>query len=249
MYSIERISDEFRRLGLAPGDAVMAHSALRSLGPIENGAEGVIQALWRALGEGGTLLMPALSYKTVHAAHPYFHVNDTPSCVGALPEFFRRRAGVSRSVHPTHSACAMGARAACFVAGHENDRTPCGAYSPFRKLREAGGKILFIGCGLRPNTSMHAVEELHEPPYLYGPKVVEYRIRLPGGAETRMRVREHGFAGWEQRYDRVAEVLQPPYIARGKVGDADCWLLDAPALWREVGRALTKNPLFFVDPL
>jgi aminoglycoside 3-N-acetyltransferase len=53
------------------------------------------------------------------------------------------------------------------LGGQFHDVTPCGENSPYFKLREKAGQILFLGCGLKPNTSMHAVEELVEPPYLY----------------------------------------------------------------------------------
>ncbi|MFP6646122.1 MAG: AAC(3) family N-acetyltransferase, partial [Candidatus Latescibacterota bacterium] len=48
---------------------------------------------------------------------------------------------------------------------------------PLRKLRDLGGQLLFLGCGLRPNTSMHGVEELVEPPYLFGDDIT-YTLHL-----------------------------------------------------------------------
>ena len=62
-----------------------------------------------------------------------------------------------------------------------------------------------LGCGLRPNTSMHGIEELVEPPYLYGDHLT-YRLILADGEVIEKEYRRHNFRGWIQRYDRVAEV-------------------------------------------
>ena len=134
-----------------------SHSSLRSLGPVPGGAETVVRGLVEALGPDGTLLMPALSYARVTPEQPLFDVRLTPSNVGALPETFRTRPGTLRSIHPTHSVCGVGRLAAELLGRHIEDRTPCGPRSPFHLLPEYGGQILMLGCGLRPNTSMHAV--------------------------------------------------------------------------------------------
>src|SRR5690606_7869867 len=102
---------------------------------------------------------------------PEFDLVRTPSNVGTLAEYFRTRPGTIRSLHPTHSICGTGKRTAELLADHARDFTPCGPHSPLTKLPEVGGQILMLGCSLRPNTSMHGVEELVEPPYLFGPDV------------------------------------------------------------------------------
>jgi aminoglycoside 3-N-acetyltransferase len=204
-----------------------------------------VQGLLDALGPTGTLLMPGLSYETVRSDNPLFDVRNTPVCVGALPEYFRCRAGTLRSVHPTHSVCGVGRRAEEILRDHPLDTTPAGPNSPFAKLPRIGGQILFIGCGLRPNTSMHAVEEHVEPPYLYGDPL-EYQIILANGSETGMTIRRHNFKGWEQRYDRLEEV-QRHGLHKGLVLHAECYLLDAAEMEWAALRELRTNPLFFVD--
>ncbi|MFA5264261.1 MAG: AAC(3) family N-acetyltransferase [Opitutaceae bacterium] len=235
-------------LGVRKGGLLLVHSSLRSLGVLPDGPETAVEGLLEALGSEGTLLMPALSYETVSAEHPVFDVLNTPSCVGALPEFFRKRTGTMRSVHPTHSVCGIGPGAGRLLGEHSRDITPCGKHSPFSKLNEEAGQILFLGCGLKPNTSMHGVEELVEPPYLYG-DWVDYRIKLADGGETAMRVRAHNFKGWQQRYDRIETVMAGEGIRAGWVLSADCFLLEAPVLWRKAHQAMEVAPLYFVDPM
>jgi len=244
---VERIAADLVTAGLQPGGVVLVHSSLRSLGPVPSGAEMVVRGFMRALGKGGTLLMPALSYANVNAEQPVFDVLRTPSCVGALPEFFRTRIGTLRSVHPTHSVAGIGARAEGLLAGHEADSTPCGPNSPFSRLREIGGQLCFLGCGLRPNTSMHAVEEHIAPAYLFGPDRT-YTLRFTDGSECQQTYRTHGFKGWLQRYDRIADLLGPDALHTGACLQATVHILDTHPLWDVALAALRDDPFHFVDP-
>lgn len=234
-------------LGVRPGGVLLVHSALRSLGlPADlPRAEIAVSGLLEALGPAGTLLMPALSYASVSARQPVFDAARTPSCVGGLTEYFRTRPGTLRSVHPTHSVCGTGPRAAELLAGHQEDATPCGAHSPFARLPEVNGQILFLGCGLRPNTSLHAIEEHVVPPYLFG-QPLDYQIILADGSVTAMRVRRHNFAGWEQRYDRLEQVMDGGLRA-GRVLQASCHLVESAQMWPAALAALRRDPLFFVE--
>ncbi len=241
------LCSDLRALGIAEGDTILVHSSLRSLGPLPGKkAETVVQALLQVLGPEGTLLFPALSYDSVTEENPVFDVRNSPCCVGGLPEYFRTRPGTIRSIHPTHSVAGTGKNAAFLLRGHEQDTTSCGPNSPFRKLRDAGTWVLFLGCGIASNTSMHAVEELVDPPYLHkGP--VEYRIILADGSETKMRVRRHDFKGYAQAYARLARMLEPgTELRRGPVLSADCTLMSIPALWEKGYAALKRDPFAFV---
>jgi aminoglycoside 3-N-acetyltransferase len=235
-----------RVAGVRKGGSLLVHSSLRSLGRVAGGAETVIKGLLAALGDEGTLLMPGLTYERVTSANPTFSVLGTPSNVGLIPEYFRLRPGTRRSVHPTHSVCATGPLADAFLAEHLEDSTPVGPHSPFRKLRDNGGQILMLGCGLRPNTSMHGVEELVEPPYLYADPLL-YRLILADGQVIEKTYRRHGFRGWTQRYDRVADVLHEPHLRKGRVLAATVHVIEAAALWEAAEAALRRNPLYFID--
>lgn len=246
---VNRFVEDARRLGVRPGGVLLVHSSLgafaRSTDRVPGGAQTVIDALLAAIGDEGTLLLPALSYETVTRTNPVFDARTTPSNVGTIPETFRRRPGVVRSLHPTHSVCAAGARAAELTAGHLADSTPCGEHSPFHRLPKADGQILMLGCSLMPNTSMHAIEELVEPPYLFG-EAYGCALTDAEGVTVRKRYRPHGFRGWQQRYDRVADVLAPPALRTGPIAGAPTHLIEARELWSAVERRLREDPLSFV---
>src|SRR5215212_2811399 len=107
-------------LGLGAGDIVVAHSSLSSFGWVEGGEDEVIDALLAVLGPAGTLCMPALSYGDYgpDKPPPRFDPRTTPGIVGRIPERFRRRPGVKRSLHPTHSMAGTGGRADEILRDH-----------------------------------------------------------------------------------------------------------------------------------
>ena len=241
------IGDDLLASGLRRGGIVLVHSSLSSMGRVPGGPETVVRGILTALGPEGTLLMPALTYERVTREHPFFDVLRTPSNVGAIPEHFRLRDGTRRSLHPTHSVCAVGPHTAALLDEHHLDRTPVGAHSPFRKVQDFGGQLLFLGCGLRPNTSMHGVEELVEPPYLFG-EMITYRIMDAHGHEGQIAYRRHAFNGWRQHYDRVEALLEEgTEIVRGRVLQATTHIIESRALWARAREALEGDPFYFVE--
>ena len=243
-----RISSDLAALGIRTGDTVLVHSSFKSLGPVAGGIETLILGLLRTL-DGGTLALPALSYDMVDWDDPAFDVKATPSYVGAVPECFRLREGVGRSIHLTHSVCAAGPGAERLLSAHHLDGTPCGPHSPYARLKEMGGKILMLGCGLLPNTSMHGVEELTEPPYLFGEGSQAYRATGWDGTVLRLRTRLHDFTGFGQRYDRMESILKHGTEIRfGPVLEAEAVLIEAEALWERANRTLAADPFAFVEP-
>lgn len=245
---MKQLCDDLRKLGIRSGDTILVHSSLKSLGPVEGGAETVIQSLLEVLGEDGTLFFPAFSFRTVNRDNPVFDVKNTPSCVGAMPEYFRTRPGTIRSVHPTHSLSGIGKKVNMILSENYRDTTPCGEFSPFRKLRTEGDWILFIGCTVAPNTTMHAVEELVNPPYLLGDPI-NFKIINEDGSESDMSVRRHNFAatGYAQRYIRLKDLLTPDELHCGNVLQAECYLMKISAVWEKGLAAMQNDPFYFVE--
>lgn len=242
-----RLAAGFTALGVRPGDTLLVHSSLKSLGEPGAAPADVIEALLAVLGEAGTLVLPTLSYQFCGPQSPVFDVRHTPSCVGAIPEYFRTLPGAVRSLCPTHSCAALGPQAEFLTGAHHLDGTPCGPRSPFARLREAGGRVLFLGCGCNCNTSMHAVEETVNPPYLFGPPV-DYRVTTAAGETLAVRCLSHGFARTAQRYDRLPGWMERG-VTRGRVLAAECLLLDADPMWETARAALARDPLALVERL
>lgn len=249
----EKIKQDLSALGIQPGDVVLMHSSFKSLGQVEGGAQTFFEAFLELLGDEGTLVLPALSFNTVTKETPLFDRNETPGCVGYLSEYFRTNVpGVVRSMHATHSCCAIGKYAQELIKDHEKDETPVGENSPFRKLPNYNGKILMLGCGKFCNTSMHGVEELTKPPYLLDfDNPITYTLKDKDNTITIKSLR-HYFLNEQgahigQRYDRVADLLSETEITHGFVLESECFLMDAKAVWEKGNEKLKENPYYFVD--
>ncbi|CAN5481723.1 N/A [soil metagenome] len=158
----QMLGDDLRGAGIRLGSVVIVHSSLKAIGPVIGGARSVVGALMDAVGPQGTLLLPTFSYPQPDGI---FRVASTPSRTGAMTESFRQSAGAIRSLHPTHSVSAWGARTEEFTAGHELT-SGLGVGSPFHRAAAAGAMMLMIGCDLRACSVVHVAEAITRVPYL-----------------------------------------------------------------------------------
>lgn len=241
------ICNGLARLGILQGDTLLVHSSLKSLSSERIDASLVLEAFLGFLSKQGTLLMPSLSYMTVTRSAPLFSLNETPSCVGALTEAFRTFQGTVRSLHPTHSVCANGKHACDMTENHFKDTTPVGPNSPFSLLPDYHGKILFLGCGITPNTSMHGVEEIVTTPYLMNKEKTRFILKDGNGKTCEVYHSTHNFEGYEQRYDRITDYLEDGNYKEGNILEARCCVINAKPLWTKGAEALKINPYVFVD--
>ena len=249
MNTTQQIASDARALGVRPGSVLLVHSSLRSLGQKDIRPQEVIDGLLLALGDHGTLVFPALSYLHCGPAHSLtFDVRNTPSNVGALPEYFRTdMPGVRRSLCPTHSCCAVGEKRDAVVGEHHLDDTPAGAHSPFRRVMELDGSVLFLGCGTNCNTSMHAVEELSRPDYLFE-ACYTYTMIREDGSSYEQRCYAHDFRGVSQVYRRMEDLLTADELQKGNILAASCHLMRCVPMWEKADAKFREDPHYFVDP-
>lgn len=249
MNTTQQIASDARALGVRPGSVLLVHSSLRSLGRKGIHPQEVIDGLLLALGDHGTLVFPALSYLHCGPAHSLtFDVRNTPSNVGALPEYFRTSVpGVRRSLCPTHSCCAIGEKRDDVVGEHHLDDTPAGAHSPFRRVMELDGSVLFLGCGTNCNTSMHAVEELSRPDYLFE-DCYTYTMIREDGSSYEQRCYAHDFRGVSQVYRRMEDLLTDAELQKGNILAASCHLMRCVPMWEKADAKYREAPHYFVDP-
>jgi len=186
-----------RRVGLPAGAVVMAHVSLSRFGYVEGGEDTVLDALLEALGPEGTLVMPTLSCSWV--GRPPFDPRRTPSRVGAVTEAFRRRPGVLRSPHPTHSVAALGPRAAEITRVHSPERPVFAPEGAFGKLYDLDAWILLLA-PLAANTCMHMGEERAGVPLVD----IVARAAGRGRAEARV-VRVPWHVNFRPHYDVLFE--------------------------------------------
>ncbi len=227
MLKKQQLVEAFRDAGLQTGDVVLVHSSLRKLGPVEGGADTVLDALREVLGPEGTLALPTHTFRLVNDSQPVFHQTLTPANVGALTNVFRQRPGVIRGLHPTHSIAAIGPRAAALVEGQERNTTPCPPDSPYGRLRDWGGKILIIGEKLNCCTFFHGCEEWAGMPWAVNKDPVQLYSVTAEGRIIPVLLHTHRVNTWDQ-YPRLDGPLQEVGALRiTRIGACELRLLDA----------------------
>ena len=226
---MNEVQQQLYNLGINPGDVILMHSSMKSLGT-DLTPEDFLLELMEAVTAEGTLLLPALTYESVTFENPFFSILESVPCVGILPKTFVKMDFVVRSMHPTHSVCAWGKAAVEMTCKHLNDNSPVGANSPFMKLLEHNGKILFVGDILNTCTFMHGIEEIVNAPYTLNVNMTQYTLKDANGNIQKKDYYTHNFSGWEQEYFRIRDILEFPVIRTGNVLAAPCTLIDAGTL-------------------
>jgi aminoglycoside 3-N-acetyltransferase len=196
-------------LGLR-GNHLIVHTSLSSFGQVDSGAKTVCEALMAAVGETGTLLVPAFTYaETVYTSNKGLpHPKPRPFAtdlrvsaeIGVTAEAFRHLPGVLRSSHPTHSFAAWG-KLARDVLSTQRDNNPLG---PVKKLNVVQGHVLLLGTTLQAATAIHLAEERLRMPYLG--RCTAVRINAAGYEE---RVVIDNFPGCSAAFYKLEDRLDP----------------------------------------
>ena len=123
MYTKAELKQQLQNAGLTGKETILIHSSMKAIGEVESGADTVLDA-WMEYFADGLLLLPTHTWANVNAEHPVYDYRSTPSCVGLLTNLFRQRAGVVRSLHPTHSLAGFGKGAAEYLRGRTRTIPP-----------------------------------------------------------------------------------------------------------------------------
>lgn len=220
---------------------LIVHSAFRGLSQAGLRAESFCEALVDAM-DGGTILMPTMTWRTVTPASPLFDELKTPSHTGVLSEVFRTRFATHRSLHPTHSAAGRGPLSKLLLSTHHLGTTPCAGNSPYGLMREYDTHILMLGVGLECCTAMHHAEEMMAPDVYVQPMedAEEYDLVDRNGVTHHVKTRRH------VRRLRDFPKFEPMLKARGMLAEGRAydtrWILfSARELYRVVFEALVER--------
>ena len=243
-YTKEDLKQQLAEMGLKNTDAVMVHSSMKSLGNVEGGADTVVDAFMEFFSDG-LFMTPTHTWAQMSAEYCVFDPMTEPACVGIIPNIFRTREGVVRSLHPTHSIAAYGPTAAEYIKGEENLTTPCQPGGCWDRLREVNAKILLVGVTHIRNTFIHAVEEVFDVPERLTEKPVDFKIKMPDGTLKSVSVHRH-YSPYTAHISEYFDKFTRAYYETGaakqvKFGDADCILCDAKKLFEVTGRMLSKG--------
>ncbi len=256
MLAAGKLEQDLRELGVRRGETLLVQSSLRSVGPVDGGAETVLKALLSVLGEEGTLVvytaspensdtsrlalaltdgLPPAELRAHRATMPPFDParTRTSPILGHFSELVRAQPGAVRSPHPQTSFTALGPQAAALMSEHE---LTChlGERSPVRKLYDSGARALLVGVPVWCCTPFHLAE-----------------YRQPGQADQRygcVVTDERGLRQWvhfdapklaDEHFVAMGDALAEDIgsLLTGRLGEAECFLLpiaegvDAATAW------------------
>ena len=195
MFSVDDLSKMLTQLGLCKGDLIMAHIGLRKIGPMESGADSLLQAILQSIGSEGTL-SSYVDYQITPKV-PYFDLNRSPAKTkhGVFSEIVRSHPEAIRSRNPGASVSAIGKNAEWLCENHAYN-FGYGRATPFEKIAERGN-ILIIGATFGTCTLRHYVEHIVDVP---NKKIVNnLHTVIDGGGIKELNCQEvdtskHGFA-------------------------------------------------------
>jgi len=237
--SIAEVADQLRALGVREGRVLLVHTSFRATRPIEGGPRGLIEAIRRALGPEGTLVMPSWSGDDDEPFDPL--ATPTPPSLGVVAETFWRLPGVLRSDH--FQAFAAAGREAARVTSDPLPLPPHIPASPVGRVHDLDGQVLLIGVGHDADTTLHLAELIADVPY----RLPMHGTVLRDGRPVRIDYQENDhccerFAladGWLR-----ARGLQ----SEGPVGHAHARLARARDIVDVALEHLARDPLVFLHP-
>ncbi len=187
------------RLGIESGDIIYIGSSISDLN-LDFSVGRILPLIREVIGQKGTMLFPNYPNKRPVSSYEWlirgniFDVRRTPSFTGALTEIARCHHDAVRSLHPTKSVCAIGPAARELTEGHNALEYPYDVGSPYRKVIEAGGKIIGLGVWTTYLSYVYTVDDAlkaNPPVETYYPDPIDATCIDYDGREVRVRTRAH----------------------------------------------------------
>lgn len=249
MHTKHDLRRDIETLHIHPQGTLLIHSSMKAIGPVEGGADTVLDVWCESMKEG-LLVFPTHTWASIGEKKSVYESRTEPSCVGILPELFRHRPGVVRSLHPTHSVAALGRDAEAYTAGEESATSPLPRQGCWGKLLDRDADILFLGCTLRSNTFIHGVEEWNHIPNRISDWTQSLTIVDQTGQEHHVEMHRHDCPTGDvsENYGKLEEPFRRlGAIHYGKFGNALCIVANARKMNEIASRLLRKEPNLFLS--
>jgi aminoglycoside 3-N-acetyltransferase len=163
-----QITEAFQSCGVGPGDILMLHASLSSMGTVCGGAEAVVDGLIAATSPAGTVAVPSLWWRPLSPPLKLedWDVTTSPAFTGTIAEAVRKRPDACRSDHHSHAVAAIGHQAEALTRTHGQQGLRPGPFgekafatdSPWAKLLLWNAAYAFLGVDFTVNTMGHYIE-------------------------------------------------------------------------------------------
>jgi aminoglycoside 3-N-acetyltransferase len=220
------IETGLRALGLGPGDAVEVHSSLRSLGPVDGGAETVIAALMQVIGPEGAIVMSAYPVSPAIPLTPEERARGITWKVRILPEGSPDKTGMGAiaDAFAQRPDVLLGTGLHRVAAwGRDAERHHLG----YGHLVEIDGWTLLLGVGIDRVSSMHLADPLI-------PETITRIFQVPEDIRQDYTASEWSVGYGDTPDDAWAKVWEQArrqgLVNQGRIGNAECSLFRARAM-------------------
>ncbi len=248
---------QLKSIGIIEGDVLLVHSSLSKIGFIENGPKDFVDALLEVVGSEGHILMPNSPNASFQLEYiqqlSVFDVQNDASKLGAITEYFRKLPNAIRSEHPTEPVSCIGTDADFFVGSHFGNLTPYNVNSPFYKVSQRKGKILYVGVTLdNAGTNLHTLEDAitdFKFP-IYHEQIFDVKVKSMDGTVKSMQTKVHNPV-WSKK--RQCDGLLPLFVEKNvarkvKIGHAETWLFDAEKMLELMIESYQSNGVTMYTP-
>lgn len=248
-FDLESLTADLESLGLESGDTIMVHASMRAVGRLLGGPDLLIDAMQKAVGTQGTLMMYTACDSPYDDIGRNLYTSEEEEYIkehcppfdpqtaranrthGILAEFFRTRAGAISSHQVSSRMTAIGDKAE-HLTEHHPFNYGLGLDSPLDKLCRLNGKVLLLGSDHDQVTLLHFAEAIAP----IEDKILERFIvpMLVDGERKWLPVEEFNSSTgirkewpdnlFAQIVDGFAQTRQ---CGQGKVGKADSLLMSA----------------------
>jgi aminoglycoside 3-N-acetyltransferase len=242
MFSRQRLADDFRRLGVSPGDTVLLHASVRAVGEVAGGPDEIHLAVSDALTPEGTLMMYASCPQYVdEVGRGNLSAAEEAEVLEKLPAFDPNTARAARDngalveLFRTYPGGRVNQHVARFVArGRHADRLLApgpwdfafGKGSALDRLVAQDGKILLLGCDHDTVTFLHYVEHIVDIP---GKRIASFKVPVV----------ENGVRVWRdmKEFDTSGDGVHPNWPPRFFAQITDAYLAATRNVGSTVGNA------------
>jgi len=132
--------------------------------------------------------------------------------------------------------------------GEEETLTGYGVTSPWHRLRQLNGKILFLGAPLQSMTFVHYIEQQYGVPHLYF-KIYPFPI-IKDGKALNCPISAVRYLDFSIQYDLKAyrqELIKRGVLHTTQINGALVELVDAEAAFQIGIDCLIRDPYFFLN--
>ena len=162
------VAEAYRKAGAVPGDTIVFHGSMKSLGYMEGGPTALFDGILDSCAPGGTAAIATLWYngKPLERPPEKFVLAESPAYNGLMAESLRKDPRSLRSNNFSHSVSAIGSRKEELTENHGGGKkfpTPWNdeafaEVSPWSKFYLWNALYTFIGVDFNVCTMKHYIE-------------------------------------------------------------------------------------------